>query len=102
MFWSPKNVPSEKPTKKEIFLNTIYQQNATQLQFLQRINPNFERNIEKKYKKKVEVQTLTLIDRSRAKSSRNAASDADDVKTDSFFSGDSETEIVIKKEVFGI
>ena len=56
----------------------------------------------KKYKKKVEVQTLTLIDRSRAKSSRNAASDADDVKTDSFFSDDSETEIMIKKEGFGI
>ena len=39
---------SKNPTKEEIFDNPMYQQKATQLALLQRTNPNFERNNEKK------------------------------------------------------
>ena len=65
----------------------MYQQKATQLALLQRTNPNFERNNEKKYK----MRTLTLIGRSRQQR------DADDVRTESFFSDDSEIEPMVKK-----
>ena len=39
----------------------MYLQKATQLALLQKTNPNFEQNNEKKYK----MRTLTLIGRSR-------------------------------------
>ena len=54
---------SKNPTKEEIFDNPMYQQKATQLALLQKTNPNFERNNEKKAADK--MRTLTLIGRSR-------------------------------------
>ena len=39
---------SKSSTNEEIFDNPVYQQKATQLALLQRTNPNFEQNNEKK------------------------------------------------------
>ena len=86
---------SKNPTKVEIFDSPMYQQKATQLALLQRTNRNFERNNEKK------VQDAdTNIDRpmKRTESSGDAKSDADDVRTESFFSDDSEKEPIVKKK----
>ena len=72
---------SKNTTEEEIFDNTMYQQQATQLKILQRTNRNAEQNNEKK------VQDAdTDIDRSfeRTKSSGDATSDADDVNRINF------------------
>ena len=72
----------------------MYQQKATQLALLQRTNPNFKRNNEKK------VQGAdTNTDRSikRTNGSGDATHDADDVKTESIFSDDSEIEPIVRK-----
>ena len=48
-FLIPKSMfISKNPTKEELLDNPMYQQKATQLALLQRTNPNFERNNEKK------------------------------------------------------
>ena len=85
---------SKNPTKEKIFDNPMYQKKATQLELLQKTNPNFERNNEKKVQDKD-----TNIHRSikRTKSSGDATSIADDVGTENFFSNDSEIEPKVKK-----
>ena len=66
----------------------------TQLAPLQRTNPNFEQNNEKKVQ---DADTNTDRSIKRTKSSGDATSDADDVGIESFFSVDSEIEPIIKK-----
>ena len=85
---------SKNPTKGELFGNPIYQQKATQLALLQRTNPNFERNNEKKVQ---DADTNTDRQVKRIKSSDDATSDADDVRTESFFSDDSKIEPILNK-----
>ena len=85
---------SKNPTKEEIFDNPMYQQKATQLALLQRTNPNFERNNEKKVQ---DADTNTDWSIKRTKSSGDVTSDADDVRSESFFSDDSEIEPIVKK-----
>ena len=85
---------SKNPTKEEIFDNPMYQQKATQLALLQRTNPNFERNNEKKVQ---DADTNTDRSIKRTKSSDDATSDADDVRAESFFSDDSEIEPIVNK-----
>ena len=85
---------SKNPTKEEILDNPMYQQKATQIALLQRTNPNFERNSEKKVQ---DVDTNTDRSIRRTKSSVDATSDADDVRTESFSSDDSEVEPTVKK-----
>ena len=82
---------SKNPTKEEIFDNPMYQQKATQLALLQRTNPNFERNNEKKVQ---DADTNTDRSIKRTKSSDDVTSD---VRTESFFSDDSEIEPIVKK-----
>ena len=48
------------------------------------------------------MRPLTLIGRSGEQSSRNATSDAGDVRTESDFSDDSEIETIVEKEGFSI
>ena len=86
---------SKNPTKEEILDNPMYQQKATQIALLQRTNPNFERNSEKKVQ---DVDTNTDRSIRRTKSSVDATSDADDVRTESFSSDDSEVEPTVKKK----
>ena len=69
---------SKNPTTEEIFDNPMYQQKATQLPLLQRTNPNFERNNEKKVQ---DADTNTDRSIKRTKSSGDATSDADDART---------------------
>ena len=85
---------SKNPTKEEIFDNPMYQQKATQLALLQRTNPNFERNNEKKVQ---DADTNTDRPVKRTKSSGDTRSDADDVRTESYFSDDIEIESIVKK-----
>ena len=85
---------SKNPTKEEIFDNPMYQQKATQLALLQRTNHNFERNNEKKVQ---DADTNTDWSIKRTKSSGDVTSDADDVRSESFFSDDSEIEPIVKK-----
>ena len=73
---------SKNPTKEEIFDNPMYQQKATQLALLQRTNPNFERNNEKKVH---DADTNTDRSIKRTKSSGDVTSNADDVRTELFF-----------------
>ena len=85
---------SKNPTKEEVFDNPMYQQKATQLALLQRTNPNFERNNEKKVQ---DAYTNTDRPIKRTKSSGDATSDADNIRTGSFFSDDNEIEPIVKK-----
>ena len=85
---------SKNPTNKEIFDNPMYHQKATQLALLQSTNPNFEQNNEKKVQ---DADTNTDRSIKRTKSSGDVTSDADDVKTESFFRDDSEIEPIVKK-----
>ena len=73
----------------------MYQQKATQLALLKRNNPNFERNNGKKVQ---DADTNTDRSINRTKSSGDVTSDADDLRTDSFFSDDSEIESIVKKK----
>ena len=85
---------SKNQTKEEILDNPMYQQKPTQLALLQSTNPISKRNNEKK------VQGAdTNTDRSikRTKGSGDAAIDADDVKTESFSSDDSEIEPIVRR-----
>ena len=83
---------SKNPTKEEIFDNPMYQHKATQLALLQRNNPNFDRNNAKK-----DADTNTDRSIKRTKSSGDVTSDADNVRTESFFSDNSEIEPIGKK-----
>ena len=56
-----KKFISKNPIKEEVFDNPMYQPKAIPLAFLQRTNPHFEQNNEKKYK----MRTLTLMGQSR-------------------------------------
>ena len=86
---------SKNPTnEEEKFDNPIYQQKATQLAILQKTNPNFEQNYEKKVQ---DADTNLNGSTRRTKSSGDATSDADDVKTEPFFIDDSEIEPIVKK-----
>ena len=88
---------SENPTKEEIFDNPKSQQKATQLALLQRTNPKFERNHEKKVHD-ADANTDRLI--TRTKRSGDATSDADDTRTKSFFSDDSKIEPIVRDSAF--
>ena len=72
----------------------MYQQKATQLALLQGTNSNFERYNGKKVQ---DAETNTDRPIKRTKSSGDATSDAVDVRTESFFSADSEKEPIVKK-----
>ena len=72
---------SKNLTKEEIFDNPMYQQKETQLALLQRTNPNFERNKEKKVQ---DADTNTDRSIKRTESSGDVTGDADDVRTESF------------------
>ena len=58
------------------------------------INPNFEQNNEKKVQ---DADTNTDRSIKSTKSSGDATSDADDVRTEKFFRDDSEIEPIVKK-----
>ena len=60
----------------------MYQEKPTHLALLQNINPNFERNNEKKVQ---DADTTTDRPIKRTNSSGDSTSDADDVRTESFF-----------------
>ena len=70
---------SKNPTKEEIFDNPMHLQKPTQLALLQRTNPNFERNNEKKVQ---DADTNTDWSIKRTKSSGDVTSDADDVRSE--------------------
>ena len=73
---------SKNPTKEEIFDNRMYQQKSTQLALLQSSNPNSEQNNEKKVQ---DLDTDTDRPIKGTKSSGDETSDADDLRTESFF-----------------
>ena len=86
---------SKNPTKEEIFDYPMYQQKATELPHPQRTNPNFERNNDKK----VQDEDININESiKRTKSSGDATSDTDDLKTESFLNDDGNREPKVKKK----